>query len=211
MSQQRILLLEDDETLSETLKDLLQGNGYEVDLANNGEEAVNLAFDNSYSLYIFDINVPEIDGFELLKELRRADDNTPTIFISAMTDLKSMSKGFELGADDYIKKPFFPQELLLRVNAKMVKNTKEILYNNLRYNPNTKELFRNDIRINLSHMLSEMFHLLISAKGKVIDKDELLECMESPSPTALRVAITKLKQLTSADIKNIRGVGYTLE
>lgn len=211
MSKNKILLLEDDANLGETLLELLQENGYDTHLATDGEEAVELSYQNSYDLYIFDINVPKLDGLELLDSLRDAKDMTPSIFISAMVDLKTMARGFALGADDYIKKPFFPEELILRVDAKMQKLSSEIHCGEISYNPNTKELFKNDVRLNLSHMLLLMFDLLLLSKGKVVDKDELYECMENPTSSALRVAITKLKQQTGIDIKNIRGVGYSIE
>ena len=211
MNKHKILLLEDDGNLGETLLELLQESGYEVDLAVDGEEAVELSYENRYDLYIFDINVPKLDGLELLDTLREASDMTPTIFISAMIDLKTMARGFALGADDYIKKPFFPEELLLRVDAKMKKLSHEILYGEIRYNPNTKEVFKDDERLNLSHMLLQMFHLLLTSKGNIVDKDELYDCMENPSSSALRVAITKLKQQTNIDIKNIRAIGYSIE
>lgn len=207
----KILLLEDDQNLGETLCELLEENGYRVDLAIDGEEAAEFSYNNSYDLYIFDINVPKMDGLELLDALRESQDLTPTIFISAMIDLKSMARGFALGADDYIKKPFFPEEILLRVDAKMQKLSLEIKCADISYNPSIKEIFKDGVRLSLSHMLLLMFDLLILAKGKIVDKDELYECMENPSPIALRVAITKLKQQTGLDIKNIRGVGYSLE
>ena len=211
MKKNRILLLEDDNNLGETLLELLEESGYEVDLALDGEEAVELSYKNSYDLYVFDINVPKLDGFALLDALREADDKTPTIFISAMVDLKTMARGFALGAEDYIKKPFFPEELLLRVDAKMQRIKHDILCGEIRYDPSAKELFKEGKRLNLSHMLLLMFDLLILSRGKVVDKDELYECMENPSSSALRVAITKLKQQTGLDIKNIRGVGYSIE
>jgi len=211
MQNKDILLLEDDNLLAQTLQELLKESGYEVDIASDGDNAASLSYENKYDLYIFDINVPEISGLDLLNALREANDMTPTIFISAMIDLKTMTRGFELGADDYIKKPFFPEELLLRVNSKFIKLTKDIKYKDLIYNPTTKELYKSKIVINLSSMLQEMFHLLIISRGKVVDKSELMDCMENPSSTALRVAITKLKQQTGINIKNIRGVGYSFE
>jgi DNA-binding response OmpR family regulator len=74
-----------------------------------------------YDLYLFDINVPDMNGFDLLEQLRNAEDLTPTIFISALSDIASITKGFALGADDYLKKPFYPEELLVRVEAKFAK------------------------------------------------------------------------------------------
>lgn len=211
MPQYKILLLEEDMMLGDTIRELLEQNGYLVDLANDGEVAVELAFDIEYDMYIFDINVPLMDGFELLSSLRHAEDTTPTLFISAMTDIQTMTKGFTLGAEDFIKKPFFPEELLLRVNAKMAKLQNEIICKELRYNPQTQELFKNNSPLFLSPMLTSMLHLFLTHQGQLVLKEQLLDCMEHPNSSALRVALTKLKQQTGLGINNIRGVGYSLE
>ncbi len=207
----KILLLEDDRILSQSIKELLECESFVVDLAMDGEEAAELTYANKYDLYLLDINVPKIDGFELLESLRDASDDTPTIFISAMVDIKTMTKGFNLGADDYIKKPFDPEELILRVSAKIEKKSSLITYDNLVYYPSTKELKKDDKLVVLSTMLTEMFEILITSNGKVIDKIVLEECMQHPSAQALRVAINKLKKLTNLPIKNVRGVGYIVE
>ena len=206
-----ILLLEDDNLLAQTLQELLESEGYAVTLASTGNKAIDESYDTTFDLYIFDINVPDINGLELLKSLRDADDKTQTIFISALVDLNSISKAFEIGADDYIKKPFFPEELLIRVNAKLATNTSTITYKNLEYNPLTKRLKKDGYTIALGEIQEKLFEIFIQNIGQVLDKDILLECLEKPSPTGLRVAITKLKQTTSLDIKNLRGIGYIIE
>ncbi len=114
----RILLLEDDPNLSKSLIKYLNINSFYVDWAKNGEEAIDLTYKNSYDLYLFDINVPLISGIDLLKELRDAEDFTPTIIVSALVDIDSITDGFIAGADDYVKKPFDPEELLVRIKAK---------------------------------------------------------------------------------------------
>ena len=208
---QKILLLEDDRILSQSIKELLEGESFVVDLAEDGEEAVELTYVNKYDLYLLDINVPKIDGFELLESLRDASDDTPTIFISAMIDIKTMTKGFNLGADDYIKKPFDPEELILRISSKIKKETECIVYKDLVYNPMTRELKKDNHLLSLSVMLLDMFHILITSKNQVVDKMVLEECMQHPSAQALRVAVNKLKKITDLPIKNIRGVGYIFE
>lgn len=207
----KILLLEDDELLGETLKEMLEENGYEVDLATDGEEAAELCYENSYALYVFDINVPEIDGFKLLESLRNASDRTPTIFMSAMVDLHSISKGFTLGAEDYLKKPFFPEELLIRINAKLPQTDKLFTYEDFSYKEKSNEYKKGEKRLSLGEVQEKLFKLFYQNRGKIILKDELLECLEIPSSSALRVAINKLKQTTGLPIENIRGVGYVLE
>ena len=210
----KILLLEDDKLLGQTIKELLEYENYEVTLVEDGEEASNATFDAKFDLYVFDINVPEINGLELLEALRGAEDSTPTIFISALVDLETISKSFSLGAQDYIKKPFFPEELLIRINAKLASslpNEQVITYNDLEFNTQTKVLRQDNHIISLGEVQERLFELFISNIGQVLDKDILMDCLERPSSTALRTAITKLKHTTGLEIKNLRGVGYTLE
>ena len=207
----RILLLEDDYELGETLKELLESHNYEVNLVVSGDGAADASYDSSYDLYIFDINVPDINGLELLKSLRDADDKTPAIFISALVDLNSISKGFEVGADDYIKKPFFPEELLIRVNAKFIQNSHAIEFKNLKYFPSNRELYIDEKIVSLGEVQECICGVFMSNIGKVLDKFILMDCLQSSSDTALRVAINKFKQITGLEIKNIRSIGYILE
>jgi len=207
----KILLLEDDRLLAETIKEMLEENSYHVDLALTGGEAADFSYENNYDLYIFDINVPEIDGFELLEGLREASDKTATIFISAMVDIEHISKGFELGAQDYLKKPFYPEELLVRVNAKLSKSNTLFVCGDFTYNEQKNEFKKAEIRLSLGEVQQELFKQFYHNQGNVVDKTILLECLESPSSTALRVAINKLRQTTGLPIENVRGVGYVLE
>jgi len=207
----KILLLEDDRLLAQTLQELLEMEGYDVTLTYSGDEAIDATFEHSYDLYIFDINVPQISGIELLRSLRYADDTTPTIFISALVDLNSISEAFGVGGDDYLKKPFFPEELLLHVKAKLSKNSSKIKYKNIEYDPKTKTFKKDKHIIALGEVQEKLLNLFLTNTSQVMDKEILLECLEKPSPTALRVAITKLKQTTGLDIRNLRGIGYTLE
>lgn len=207
----KILLLEDDALLAQTLKEMLEDEGYSVDLALDGEEAAEYAYHNRYDLYIFDINVPEIDGFELLKALRDASDKTATLFMSAMVDIKSISRGFELGAQDYLKKPFYPEELLIRVKAKLALPDELFISGDFTYDEKKKEFKKAGERLSLGEVQQRLFSELYRNRGNIVDKELLLECLEHPSSTALRVAITKLKQTTGLPIENVRGVGYVLE
>lgn len=209
--KKRILLLEDDTLLAQTLEELLQSEGYDTTLVQNGNAAIDATFDSKFDLYVFDINLPDISGIELLDSLRNADDKTPTIFISALVDLSSISKAFKVGAQDYIKKPFFPEELLIRINAKFAQDSHAIIYNDLEFDPATKVLKKGGHIIALGEVQERLFELFIKNIGSVLDNSLLLDALERPSSTALRVAITKLKQTTGLEIKNIRGVGYALE
>jgi len=206
-----ILLLEDDYILSETIKELLEDKGYSVDVVYTSNDAIEASYVNIYNIYIFDINLPDITGLELLDSLRKADDNTPTIFISALIDMNSIAKAFEVGADDYIKKPFFPQELLIRINARLSDTTKCIEYNNLKYISNAKELYRGNELIVMGSVQQCLCHTFMNNIGNVLDKVILMDCLLKPSSQALRVALNKLQRITGLTLKNVRGIGYILE
>jgi len=207
----KILLLEDDRLLAETLQELLESEGYEVTLVLDGDSAADSSYDKAFDLYIFDINVPEISGLELLESLRAADDKTPAIFISALVDMNSISKGFEVGADDYIKKPFFPEELLIRVNAKMAQQQPTVInYGDLEFDFQNKVLRKSGQILVLGEVQERLFELFITNVDKVLEKEYLMESLEKPSAAALRVALTKLKQTTGLNIQNLRGIGYIL-
>jgi len=213
MQKKEILLLEDDNDLCETIAELLEDEGYSVDAVLSGDAAVDASYEKEYDLYIFDINVPDINGLELLESLRKASDATPAIFISALVDLNSIAKAFSIGAQDYIKKPFFPEELLIRVNAKLQKDIQDdvIVYGDLVYHPRTKELYKNGTRLHLGEVQQCLCHIFLQNIDQVLDKSILLDCLVHPSDSALRVALNKLKQNTQLPIKNIRSVGYVLE
>jgi len=207
----KILVLEDDYILAETLEELLLLEGYDVFLAYDGDEASRLTYENRFDLYIFDINVPEIDGLTLLDALREADDNTPAIFISALVDIETITKAFNVGARDYIKKPFFPEEILLRVNAKFKESSKSIKIGDLEYNPKTDIVKVGGEVLSMGDVQLCLFKKFINNINRVVDKSSLSECLTQNSSVALRVALNKLKQTTKLNIKNIRGVGYMLE
>ena len=206
----KILLLEDDYNLATTLKEILELENYEVDIANNAEEAYEKTFNKKYDLYIFDINLPDENGIEVLKNLKNADDNTPTIFITALTDLNTMAKAFEAGSEDYIKKPFEPEELLIRIKAKINKKNNIIKINDIEYDPFTKEIKKNGKIISIGSTLKDIFHELITNANRVVSKEQLIDATNS-TDSSLRVNINKLKKKLGIDIKNIRGEGYLIE
>jgi len=205
----KLLLLEDDHILSETLQHFLTREGYDVEVALNEKEAENMTFDRCYDLYLFDINLPSGNGLELLKALRHAEDDTPTIFITALTDLDSMAKGFALDAIDYIKKPFDPEELLIRLKAKFRDET--LYYGKVAYDPRSNVIRKEGELIHLPNVPLKVFVCLLDHLDSVVTQEILFECLENPSGNALRVAIAKIKQKLGIDIVNIRGQGYLLE
>jgi DNA-binding response OmpR family regulator len=207
----KILLLEDDSLLGETIEEMLEDAGHKVFWAKDGHEASDATFDAIYDLYILDINVPKLNGLKVLEELRGSGDETRVIFISALSDIASISQGFKLGAEDYIKKPFFPEELIVRIEAKFAKSNMKIEHGEISFNPQNNEVRRADRLITLGDVQFPLLRIFIQNIGKTLLKENLFELMEHPSESALRVAINKLKKTTGWKIQNIRAVGYHLE
>ena len=207
----KILLLEDDHILCESLTEYLEMEGYSVDRAHRGEEVFDLTFDNKYDLYILDINVPDINGFDVLKALKESGDETPAIYVTALTDVSSISKGFSIGAEDYIKKPFDPEELVIRIKNRYLIQNKTICYKDLVYEPTSKLLQKSGKTIGLGEIQLNLFHTLITRLDKIVDHFELMELLEQPNANALRVNLLKLKNKLDIEIKNIRGQGYMIE
>ena len=205
----KILLLEDDQILSETLAQFLTRAGYKIDMALTMEEAEDLSYQHSYDLYLFDINLPKGSGLALLTNLRHAEDTTPTIFITALSDMHFIEEGFRLGAIDYIKKPFNPKELLIRIGAKF--KTGILTYGHITFDPKAEILRKDGKIIDMGDTQYKVFTTLLRHKGSMVKKEILYECLERVSDTALRVAITKIKQRLEIDIINIRGKGYVIE
>ncbi len=115
MANMKILLLEDDPILSEIIEEFLCEHGYHVALFYDGQEALDALFVDKFDILVLDINVPSLSGFELLKALKEAGIITPTIFITSLSQINDVKKGFALGAEDYLKKPFELEELLVRI------------------------------------------------------------------------------------------------
>ena len=213
----RILLLEDDQLLAETLVDLLEDSEFDVTHAPNGQEALDRTFEQKFDMYLLDINVPLINGITLLKELRDSKDNTPAIFLTSHKDKEMLKNGFLSGADDYITKPFDNDELLFRIQALTKRNmpTKIECVNLLCHDEIHKRILYDKQELELSKKEYELLLLLMSHANTSVPKelilDELWSSSESGSDGAIRVYINRLKQLIpQVKIENIRGIGYKL-
>jgi DNA-binding response OmpR family regulator len=212
----RILLVEDDQLLLETLSELLESQGYTLFLAKSGSEALSLSYENRFELMLFDVNIPDFSGFELLKMLRDGGNKTPCIFLTSLNDIASLSHGFEVGADDYLKKPFDFDELLVRIEAQLrryfASQSNEIVYKDLHYKIASNELFKGDLLLRFTPQESKLLSLFFSRIDETISKDELLYELDSAhesSEGALRVYINKLRK-SSLEIETIKGRGYRL-
>ncbi|MBN2768480.1 MAG: response regulator transcription factor [Campylobacterales bacterium] len=213
----KILLLEDDQGLNETLDDFLCEMGFFVDTAMDPYSALDLTYKSKYDLYLFDVKLPYESGFELLKKLRNSGDVTPAIFITSKDTLESLKEGFKIGGDDYIKKPFDPGELQCRIEAVLRRQIREEIIQIDEYIFDIKEhkLFIDNEEISLGVKASKLLKLLLEANGSMVSmeliKDRLWSSSEGSSDGSLRVYITNLKKYFGDRIKNIRGVGYCLE
>ena len=213
-----ILLLEDDLILGETLKEILEDEDYKVTWVKDGNDGLSKTFEKDFDLYLFDVNVPFINGFELLQSLRENKDITPTIFITALVDIDNLTKGFKVGADDYIRKPFNANELIVRVDSLIKKSFKNyestIKYNDLSNDIKEEKVYKENEEIHLSPSEHQLLVLFLKNIGKVINKDDILFNLHDNdtlgSDATLRVQISKLKKI-GLIITNIRAVGYRCE
>jgi DNA-binding response OmpR family regulator len=213
----KILLLEDDLLFGETIVDLLEDEGYEIDHYPNGQDALDATYESRYDLYLLDINVPLINGLSLLKELREADDTTPAIFLTSHTEKSKLQEGFLNGCDDYITKPFDMEELLLRVSALLRRTQKDIpeCVGDLCHDEMHKTILYKGEKLELSQKEYGLLLLFMRHYNDTVTKDlildELWSSAESGSDGVVRVYINRLKQmLPELKFENIRGIGYKL-
>lgn len=207
----KILLLEDDTILAQTMVQVLEQENYDVTLVEDGEEVMDATYENKYDLYLFDINVPLIDGMEALKLLRQAEDNTPAFFITALIDIKSVLEGFNCGCDDYIKKPFDIDELIARIQATLKRKNPVLEYNDIIFDLLENRVLKNNEEVALGNVEKEIFALLIRNVNRTVDKSTFFDYMNKPSEAGLRVLISKLKKVLDLNITNTKGIGYKLE
>ena len=175
-----ILLAEDDENLGQLLHTYLQSKGYAVDLARNGKRAFEFFNTNSYTFCIFDVMMPEMDGFTLAKEIRELDKRIPILFLTAKAMKEDKLQGFAIGADDYLTKPFSMEELLARIEAILrrtdggSKSTDEnIVVGRIPYEPELRLLHLKDGVKKLTTKENQLLHLLVKNEREILDRQLL--------------------------------------
>ena len=215
----KILLLEDDANLNETLTEFLQEKGYEVISVYEGYEAQEKLYESHYDILLFDVNVPDINGFELLKEARANGVDTPTIFITSLDGVDDLEKGFESGCDDYIRKPFVLKELHIRIETLLKRgffHTEKALIaiaGNIFYDTKNNELIIDSEGVMLGNKEGRLLKLFMKNEGKVLEHSliygHLWDFDETPSDTALRTYLKNLRKLIGKDrIVSIKKQGY---
>ncbi len=216
-TMKKILLVEDDLNLGATLQDYLEVEAFDVTWVKDGQQALDATYAKGFDLLLLDVNVPFINGFELLDALRQSGDSTPAVFITALTDIDSLAKGFNVGADDYIKKPFDIDEMVVRIRAAINKSLQArgnvIRCGTLHYEVTSDTLYKNEERLALPPYEHQLLTLFLKRNGKIVTKEEILFEVgngDEMSEGALRVHVSHLKKL-GIPIENIRGVGYRCE
>ncbi len=214
----KILLLEDDFILNEIIEEHLVSQNYEVVATYNGNEAQELLYSQTFDLLLLDVNVPDINGFELLSDLRVQNIKTPAIFITSLNMADDMQKGFDSGCDDYIKKPFELKELDLRINnLKRLFNISPLTLINISQNVNldTQNLMiiKDEEKIHIAKKECEVLQYLINNSTKTVSIEELSLNLwayeETPNASTIRTYIKNLRKILGEEqILNIRGVGY---
>lgn len=216
-----ILLMEDDPVLSDIILDYLR-ESWNVDYAYSSKEVYDSLENNKYDLFIFDINVTGgQNGLELLRELREYNNTTPTIIITAYSDTANLKLAFELGACDYIKKPFELEELDARIkNAQKIFNIKNEVKieidTQISFCPDKRQINNNEEIVTLSAKDTKILEYLVKNKSRVISNEELTQNIWNfeniPSDATIRSHIRTLRELIGKDkIQTIRGEGYIYE
>lgn len=215
----RILLLEDDANLNETVTEFLEENGHDVVSVYDGYEAQEKLYESKYDLLLFDVNTPGVNGFELLKEARENEVVAPAIFITSLDSLEDLEKGFASGCDDYIRKPFALKELQIRVDTLIKRGfyheSKELIdiAQNIAYDIKNNELVIDGQAVSLGHKESKLLKLFMKNEGEVIVHERIYEHLwdydEEPSDTALRTYIKNLRKIIGKErIVSIKKQGY---
>mgnify|MGYP003600818144 FL=1 len=214
----KILLLEDDVILNEIIEEFLLSLNYEVITAFDGNIAEELIYEESFDLLLFDVNIPNITGFELLKNIRQNNINIPIIFITSRHTADDVKIGFNSGCDDYIKKPFELSELQLRIEnikrLRQIDNHGQIkIDNDTFYNYEKKVITRNHEEFNLSKIEAKILEYFLKNKNKTISIDEISVNNwlydEMPESTTIRTYIKNLrKKLNDETITTLKGIGY---
>lgn len=217
----KILLLEDDYTYKESIKEFLEEMGYEVDDFENGQSALDAIYEKRYDLLLLDIRVPEIDGYEILKAVRKAKIDVPIIFITSLTDINNLSLGYELGCNDYIRKPFSLKELKYRVSQTIssyhLHTTLESisLQNGYSYAIANSSLSYHGDEIMLSSYEKKLIFLLVKNRGNFISVETIKDYVwdgREVGDTDIRMAIKKIRDKTDKTlILTAKGIGYKIE
>lgn len=224
----RILVVDDDRAVRESLRRSLEFNGYQVSLASDGEQALDMVVRHRPDAMVLDVMMPRLDGLEVARRLRGTGDDLPILVLTARDTVSDRVSGLDAGADDYLPKPFALEELLARlrallrraaVDAHHVPDAVTLCFSDLTLNPGTREVFRGERAISLTRTEFALLELFMSYPKHVLTRSRILEEVWgydfSTSSNALEVYVGYLRRKTEADgesrlIHTVHGVGYVL-
>lgn len=220
-----ILLVEDDFNMGDLIKDALEEHNFTVTLCRDGKEGLSAFIKGSYNIIILDVMMPKIDGFSLAEKIRKLNHDVPFMFITALTETDNRLKGFELGADDYLAKPFSVKELVMRIHViarrihgSMVADTENSQFQlgKMRFDYAKRELEYEGTSVKVSSKESELLKLFCLNPNKVVRRDFLLRNVwgndDYFSSKSMDVYISRLRKLLKSSpelqIINIHGAGF---
>lgn len=223
MSKIKVLLAEDEASLGMIVKESLETRGFEVFHAENGEEALKFYHKESPDILVLDIMMPIKDGFTLSKEIRQENKKIPIIFLTAKSQTSDALEGFNYGGNDYLKKPFSMEELIVRIKAllnriELKTNVETIKIGNYIFNSTKQTLTHSNIAETLTHREAQLLFYLYEKKNEVLDRTFILNKLwgndDFFNARSMDVFISKLRKKLKKDsniqILNIRGFGYKL-
>jgi two-component system OmpR family response regulator len=218
----RILLVEDDRMLSDAITRAMTQSAHVVDVSYNGEEADRALATYEYGLVLLDIGLPTIDGFEVLKRLRNRRNAVPVLVLTVRDGIEDRIAGLDLGADDYLAKPFHLSELEARVRALIRRShsnaSSELVHGRLRLDMAGRRLFCDDVPVELSARELAVIELLLLKEGKVVTKQQIIDHLygweDASNSNAVEVFVYRLRKKlepSGTDIRTVRGMGYLIE
>jgi DNA-binding response OmpR family regulator len=218
MAQQNILLLEDDIQLSDTVKQFLEYSGYTVYPAYDASSAKDILYEKSMDLMLLDIKVPHQNGFDFLQEVRDMGDFTPAIFITSLNSVDDVTRGFDIGCDDYIRKPFALKELLARIETILKRNfgshdNQVDLGNGYSFDIKGVFLSHKNEKVALKTKEAKLLALFLKNQNELLSYENIFEALweydETPSQGSLRAYINTLRNtLGKNKIETIKHTGY---
>lgn len=220
----KILIVEDEMRLAEALGQIMKEQHYQADVVYNGTDGLYCGLSGEYDVIVLDVMLPGENGFDVVKKLRDARIQTPVLMLTARDDVKDKVTGLDRGADDYMTKPFVPEELLARVRA-LSRRQGEVIVEELRFgdlilNLSSNDLWRGSKSIHLGYKEFEVLKILMSNPGKIISKDVLISRVWGSDSDAednnVEAYISFLRKKlhflgSKVEIGTVRKVGYRLE
>jgi DNA-binding response OmpR family regulator len=211
----KILLLEDDLNLRDTIEEELVEEGFLITSTDKSDEVIALTYEEKFDLYLFDVNVIGMNGFKLLEALREAGDETPTIFLTSKNKTQDVIEGFDVGASDYLKKPFDMDELLARMFRFLKTKESYSISDSVTYLAESYEVINNNKKILLNQKDAKILEYFLNHKNQVVSKEQILDDVyegEYITDSTFRGYIKKIKTAIGEEhLRNIRGQGYIFE